>query len=81
MEIAVLCAMFVSDDQEEAWDACRWAAACAREPHRRRTQQLEPDHGMPEELTRLVDARTQHYDYYAGHLDSSASHAESDRTS
>src|SRR5205085_21366 len=33
-----------------------------------------PDHGMPEELTRLVDARTQAYDYYAGHLDSSAEH-------
>jgi len=29
---------------------------------------------MPEELTRLVLARTQHYDYYSGHLDSSAEH-------
>jgi hypothetical protein len=33
-----------------------------------------PDHGMPEELYRVVLARDQHYDYYAGHLDSSAEH-------
>ena len=35
--------------------------------------QRVPDHGMPEELTRLVDARTQAYDY-EGHLDSAAEH-------
>ena len=30
VEIAALCAMWVSEDQEEAWDTCRWApAACA----------------------------------------------------
>ena len=30
VEIAALCAMHVSDDQEEAWEECRWApAACA----------------------------------------------------
>ena len=30
VEIAALCAMCVSDDQEEAWAECRWApAACA----------------------------------------------------
>ena len=31
------------------------------------------EHGMPEEMTRLVAARDS-YDYYAGHLDSSAEH-------
>ena len=32
-----------------------------------------PDHGMPETMTRLVHARDD-YDYYAGHLDSAAEH-------
>jgi 5,10-methylenetetrahydromethanopterin reductase len=72
LEIAALCAMHVSDDQEEAWDACRWApAACAN--HIASTQRSNRRHGMPEEMTRLVAARDE-YDYYAGHLDSSADH-------
>jgi alkanesulfonate monooxygenase SsuD/methylene tetrahydromethanopterin reductase-like flavin-dependent oxidoreductase (luciferase family) len=36
--------------------------------------QRVPEHGMPHELTRLVEAKTQAYDYYEGHLDSSAEH-------
>ena len=72
IEIAALCAMWVSDDQEEAWDACRWApAACAN--HIADVMRRNPDHGMPEGMTRLVQARDE-YDYYAGHLDSSAEH-------
>ena len=38
------------------------------------TMKRNPEHGMPERMTRLVDARTQHYDYYEGHLDSDADH-------
>jgi hypothetical protein len=34
-----------------------------------------PEHGMPEPMTRLPQARDS-YDYYAGHLDSSADHTE-----
>jgi 5,10-methylenetetrahydromethanopterin reductase len=72
VEIAALCAMHVSDDQEEAWEQCRWApAACAN--HIAYALEWNPQHGMPEEMTRLVAARDQ-YDYYAGHLDSSAEH-------
>jgi len=72
VEIAALCAMWVSDDQEEAWDACRWApAACAN--HIEDVTRRNPEHGMPEEMTRLVQARDE-YDYYAGHLDSKAEH-------
>jgi 5,10-methylenetetrahydromethanopterin reductase len=72
VEIAVLCGMWLSDDQEEAWDACRWApAACAN--HIEDVTRRSPDHGMPEEMTRLVRARDD-YDYYAGHLDSAAEH-------
>ena len=72
VEIAALCAMHVSDDQEEAWAECRWApAACAN--HIAYALKWNPDHGMPEEMTRLVAARDA-YDYYEGHLDSSAAH-------
>jgi alkanesulfonate monooxygenase SsuD/methylene tetrahydromethanopterin reductase-like flavin-dependent oxidoreductase (luciferase family) len=72
VEIAALCAMHVSDDQEEAWEQCRWApAACAN--HIAYALRWNPDHGMPEEMTRLVAARDA-YDYYDGHLDSTAPH-------
>jgi 5,10-methylenetetrahydromethanopterin reductase len=73
VEIAIFCGMWVSDDLTEARAESRWAAACAAN-HLEDVMKRVPDHGMPEELTRLVLARTQHYDYYSGHLDSSAEH-------
>lgn len=73
VEIATFCGMWVSDDLEESREQSRWAAACAAN-HIGDVIQRVPDHGMPEELTRLVEARTQAYDYYEGHLDSSAEH-------
>ena len=73
VEIALFCGMWVSDDLDEARAESRWAAACAAN-HLGDVMNRVPDHGLPGELTRLVDARTQHYDYYAGHLDSSAEH-------
>lgn len=73
IRFSVLTAMWVGDDQEEAWARCRWApAACAN--HIEDTMRRNPDHGMPETMTRLVSARDD-YDYYAGHLDSTADHA------
>jgi hypothetical protein len=64
--------MWVGDDQEDAGARCRWApAACAN--HIADTMRRNPEHGMPEEMTRLVTARDD-YDYYAGHLDSGADH-------
>jgi 5,10-methylenetetrahydromethanopterin reductase len=72
VEISVLCGMWLSEDQEEAWDACRWApAACAN--HIEDVIRRNAAHGMPEEMTRLVRARDD-YDYYGGHLDSTAEH-------
>ncbi|MBV9919024.1 MAG: LLM class flavin-dependent oxidoreductase [Solirubrobacterales bacterium] len=72
VEIALLTAMYVSDDQEEAWQECRWApAACAN--HIAYAMKWNPDHGMPETMTRLARSRDA-YDYYAGHLDSKADH-------
>jgi alkanesulfonate monooxygenase SsuD/methylene tetrahydromethanopterin reductase-like flavin-dependent oxidoreductase (luciferase family) len=73
VEIALFCGMWVSDDLDEARTETRWAAACAAN-HLGDVMRRVPDHGLPEELTRLVQARTQAYDYYEGHLDSSAEH-------
>jgi alkanesulfonate monooxygenase SsuD/methylene tetrahydromethanopterin reductase-like flavin-dependent oxidoreductase (luciferase family) len=73
VEVAIFCGMWVSDDLDRAREESRWAAACAAN-HIGDVIARVPDHGMPEELTRLVDARTQAYDYYEGHLDSSAGH-------
>jgi alkanesulfonate monooxygenase SsuD/methylene tetrahydromethanopterin reductase-like flavin-dependent oxidoreductase (luciferase family) len=73
VEIALFCGMWVSDDLDEARTESRWAAACAAN-HLGDVMSRVPDHGLPEELTRLVQTRTQAYDYYEGHLDSSAEH-------
>jgi 5,10-methylenetetrahydromethanopterin reductase len=73
VEIAIFCGMWVSDDLDESREETRWAAACAAN-HIGDVMQRVPDHGMPEELTRVVEARTLAYDYYEGHLDSSAEH-------
>lgn len=73
VEIALFCGMWVSDEIEEARGQSRWAAACAAN-HLGDVIRRNPEHGMPKPLTRLVEARTQHYDYYEGHLDSSAEH-------
>lgn len=72
IRFSVLTAMWVSDDQQEAWDACRWApAACAN--HIADTMKRNPEHGMPDVMTRLPQSRDE-YDYYAGHLSSDADH-------
>ena len=73
VEIAIFCGMWVSDDLDEAHAETRWAAACAAN-HVGDVISRAPGHGMPGELTRLVEAKTRAYDYYEGHLDSSAEH-------
>ena len=63
--IAALCALHVSDDQEEAWEECRWApAACAN--HIAYALKWNPQHGMPEEMTRLAGARINQHGPPAG---------------
>ncbi len=74
VEIALLCGMWVSDETREALDKTRWSAACAAN-HLEDVVRANPSHGMPPELARIVDERRDHYDYYAGHLDSSAEHS------
>ena len=72
VQFSLLTAMWVSDDQEDAWDRCRWApAACAN--HIADTMRRNPSHDMPETMTRLAQSRDE-YDYYAGHLSSEADH-------
>jgi 5,10-methylenetetrahydromethanopterin reductase len=73
VEIALFCGMWVSEDLTEARAETRWAAACAAN-HLDDVMRRNPEHGMPEVLYRVVPARTQHYDYYAGHLDPGAEH-------
>jgi 5,10-methylenetetrahydromethanopterin reductase len=72
LKISILCAMRVDEDQEAAWEACRWApAACAN--HIADMARNNPEHGMPAVMMRLIESRDS-YDYYAGHLDSGADH-------
>lgn len=75
VEISLLCGMWVSDDQALARDKCRWAATCATN-HLEDVMRAGPGHGMPRELVSMVEDRRHQYDYYAGHLDSGADHAE-----
>lgn len=71
VEVSVVCAMWVSDDLNEARTRCRWAAASAanhiEEVMRR------PGHNMPEEMTGLVERRQelQGAHNYDSHLEES----------
>jgi alkanesulfonate monooxygenase SsuD/methylene tetrahydromethanopterin reductase-like flavin-dependent oxidoreductase (luciferase family) len=56
IEIVVLCGMWISDDLEEAREHCRWAPASGAN-HIAEVMHNNPEHGMPESLTRLVERR------------------------
>jgi 5,10-methylenetetrahydromethanopterin reductase len=72
VKVSILTAMHLSDDHDAAALACRWApAACAN--HIADMARNNPSHDMPEAMMRLLRAR-EAYDYYGGHLDSSAEH-------
>lgn len=72
LKVSILCAMHVDDDHDAAAAACRWApAACSN--HIADMARHNPDHDVPEVMTRLLEAR-ESYDYYGGHLDSGAAH-------
>jgi alkanesulfonate monooxygenase SsuD/methylene tetrahydromethanopterin reductase-like flavin-dependent oxidoreductase (luciferase family) len=69
--ISIVCAMWVADELGEARSRCRWAAASAAnhiEEVMRRA-----DHGMPQEMTSVVERRRAagHRHSYDTHLDSS----------
>ena len=73
VKVSVLCGLELNHDAAAAREAARWAAA-ARANYIGDTMKRSPEHAMPKTLTRLVDAHTQHYDYYEGHLDSNVDH-------
>ena len=73
VKISVLCACRISEDQQAAWEACRWAPASAAN-HIADVARNNAEHGMPEPMTRVVKARDDfirnrgEYDY-TKHLD------------
>ena len=73
IEVTMYCAMWISDDLDEARSQVRWAAACANN-HLGSVARNVPDHGMPEPIMRLLNAEHHAYDWDA-HLDPSAERA------
>jgi alkanesulfonate monooxygenase SsuD/methylene tetrahydromethanopterin reductase-like flavin-dependent oxidoreductase (luciferase family) len=74
VEISLLCGLWVSDNLDEAREACRWAPPSAAN-HIEDVMRRNPDHGMPTELTRIVEMRSAanaDYDYYKDHGNSAA---------
>jgi alkanesulfonate monooxygenase SsuD/methylene tetrahydromethanopterin reductase-like flavin-dependent oxidoreductase (luciferase family) len=71
VEISVVCAMWVSDDLDEARARCRWAAASAA--NHIEEVMARPGHNMPEEMTGLVERRQEMKGghNYDAHLDES----------
>ena len=73
VKVSVLCGLEVNDDEQAPRDTVRWAAAgCAN--HIADVIQRNPEHGMPGEMTRLVEARSRYYDYYERQHDYSEAH-------
>ena len=74
VEISIICGMWVDDDIDAARRACRWAPPSAAN-HIEDVMRRNPKHGMPAELTRVVELRRAHresFDYYKDHGDSTA---------
>src|SRR5207249_8256927 len=69
VEVSLYTAMWVSEDVDEARSMTRWAAACAAN-HIASVARNSSKHGMPPEMTRILDHMGDHYDY-AAHLDPS----------
>jgi alkanesulfonate monooxygenase SsuD/methylene tetrahydromethanopterin reductase-like flavin-dependent oxidoreductase (luciferase family) len=71
VEISIVCAMWIADELDEARARCRWAAASAAN-HIEDVMRRE-GHGMPEEMTSVVERRraAKHEHSYDAHLDNS----------
>ncbi len=74
VEISLLCGMWVSDDRKESRDASRWAASSAAN-HLEDVSRAGSGGDMPQELQDVLKVQRDQYDYYAGHLDSTADHS------
>jgi alkanesulfonate monooxygenase SsuD/methylene tetrahydromethanopterin reductase-like flavin-dependent oxidoreductase (luciferase family) len=73
IEIGVFTAMFVSDDQEAAWEFCRFSPNIAAN-QLEETVKFNPDVRLPTPLERLVNTPRAPYDYWGGHCESDAAH-------
>jgi 5,10-methylenetetrahydromethanopterin reductase len=69
VEISIVCAMWLADDVDEARARCRWAAGSAA--NHIEDVMKRGDHGMPEEMTSVVESRrAARYEHsYESHLD------------
>lgn len=56
VEISIVCAMWLADERDEARARCRWAAASAAN-HIEEVMARGGAHGMPEEMTSVVERR------------------------
>jgi alkanesulfonate monooxygenase SsuD/methylene tetrahydromethanopterin reductase-like flavin-dependent oxidoreductase (luciferase family) len=75
IEIGVFTSMYVSDDQEKAWEFCRFIANIAAN-QLEDTVRFNKDIELPPPLQRLVDTPRAKYDYWGGHCESDAAHME-----
>lgn len=73
IEIGVFTAMYVSDDQEKAWEFCRFSANIAAN-QLEETVRFNPEVELPYPLERLVKTPRAEYDYWGGHCESDAAH-------
>jgi 5,10-methylenetetrahydromethanopterin reductase len=74
VETTMYTAMWISEDLDECRRMTRWLAACAAN-HIEQVARNVPDHGMPREMSRILDVPRGHYDY-AGHLDPTVERSE-----
>jgi alkanesulfonate monooxygenase SsuD/methylene tetrahydromethanopterin reductase-like flavin-dependent oxidoreductase (luciferase family) len=74
IEIGIFTAMYVSDDQEAAWDFCRWSPMALNNQIQEAVRFNEGIE-LPAPLQRLLDAPKGAYDYWGGHCESTAGHA------
>jgi 5,10-methylenetetrahydromethanopterin reductase len=73
IEIGCFTAMYVSDDQERAWEFCRFSPNIAAN-QLQETVRFNPDAQLPAPLDRLVNTPRADYDYWGGHCESDAAH-------
>lgn len=75
IEIGVFTSMFVGDDQDAAWEFCRFIANIAAN-QLEDTVKYNKNVELPGPLERLVNAPRARYDYWGGHCESDAAHME-----
>jgi alkanesulfonate monooxygenase SsuD/methylene tetrahydromethanopterin reductase-like flavin-dependent oxidoreductase (luciferase family) len=73
IEIGCFTAMFVGDDQEEAWEFCRFSPNIAAN-QLQETVRFNPGVQLPAPIERLVNTPRATYDYWGGHCESDAEH-------